>query len=141
MPLLRKKKQKKVVPLPYDESNKYLTKAQFVAKRAKKKEIARKTKEYERKLSAGEDIEPSSEAEEVSVITAMEGQLKGLVVEIAEKETMAESAKEEKAVEKLKKAATTLKRKITNAKKNVGKEKDAPKSDSVEDDGSVVEPE
>ena len=141
MPLLRKKKQKKVVPLPYDESNKYLTKAQFVAKRAKKKEIARKTKEYERKLSAGEDIEPSSETEELSVITAMEGQLKGSVVEIAEKETMAESAKEEKAVEKLKKAATTLKRKITNAKKNVGKEQEAPKSDSVEDDGSVVEPE
>ena len=141
MPLLKKTKQKKLVPVPYDPENKYLSKGEFLAKRAKKNEIARKTREYERKLSEGEDIEPSSETEEISAITAMEQQLKGLVGEIAEKETLAESAKEEKAVEKLKKAATVLKRKITNAKKNVGKKQEAPKSEPVEDDGSSIEPE
>ena len=115
MPLLaKKKKYPPIVRKPYDPENKTLTKAQYIAKQAKQKDVAAKISEYKKKLLAGDDVKPTSEDE----IEVMEKELEILANEAAKAETMADSKESEEKAKELKKKVRVLRMKIGKAKKN-----------------------
>ena len=116
MPLLSKKKKvKDVKPLPYAPENKFLNKAEAVAKEKKRREVEVKTEEYKKKLMGGEEVDPESPDD----IEVLESELGVLVKKAAEAEAMADSEESESKAKKLKKQVVALKTKITKAKKTL----------------------
>lgn len=114
MPILSKKRKMSPVDVMPDEpENKFLSKAQFIAKQAKKKEVNKKIADYKKKLLSGDDVEPESKGE----IEVMEEELKVLANEAAKAEAMADSPEAEKKAKDLKKKVQVLRMRIGKAKK------------------------
>lgn len=114
MPILSKKKKLEPVKrVPDDPENKFLSKADFVKKQAKQKEIDKKISVYKKKLLAGEDIKPDSQGE----IEVMEKEMELLANEAAKAEAMADSKESEEKAKELKKKVVGLRLKIGKAKK------------------------
>ena len=114
MPILTKKKKlEPVEQVPYEPENKFLSKAQYVAKQAKRKEVNKKIDEYRKKLLSGDDVKPDSQGE----IEVMEEELKVLANAAAKAEAMADSKESEDKAKELKKKVVGLRMKIGKAKK------------------------
>jgi len=114
MPIMTgKKKQKPVKRMPDAPENLKLSKAQFIAKYEKEKEVEAKTAEYKKKLLAGEDAKPESKND----VEVLENELAILIDEAAKAEAMADSPSAEEKAKKLKKKVVGLRMKIGKAKK------------------------
>lgn len=97
---------------PYSPENAKLSKAEFIAKRAKENERDAKLKAFKEELDKEDGAKPK-----VNEVAVLEAELKALASEALDAELNANSSAEEKAADELKKRVHGLKIKIGKLKK------------------------
>lgn len=110
-----KKKYPKMEVVPDDPENLHLSKAEFVKKQEKRRNVQKELDKKRKELMSEDSI--SGKGKDNGKVEEMESELKNLVKEASEKETMANSKKQEEEVKKLKKKIVSLRMRIGKEKK------------------------